>query len=162
MDPKILQQLLQRQGGQQGADPSMNAQSAPQNSGTQDPLASLSAQHSGNPFQSMMDSMNTPQGGPQASPGAPQGPQSPDPMNPKANQLTPGANPGMSKYLSTAIAQLQSFIAESTNRDEIMTARGVISLLSQLVQDEQTRKADELQVTPQPQQAPQGQVPAGQ
>lgn len=118
----------------------------------------------GNPFESILASLKggQPQGqpspsqGPQQAPTAPQSAlqgaqgQMPNVLDPKANQLNPGANPGMSKYLTGAVAQLQNFIAESTNKDEIMTARGIISLLSRLIQDEQTKKSEELTQPEQP------------
>ena len=162
MDPRILQLLQARQGAQQSPDmENPQEQSVPGDNGEDQPFSLGDGQFEQNPFESILNSLKQSSQGGQEAPVAPQGGQMPNIMDPKANQLNSGSNPGMSKYLSTAVSQLQSFIAESTNRDEIMTARGIIALLSKLIQDEQVSKADELNNTPQP--APQGApAPAGQ
>lgn len=49
------------------------------------------------------------------------------------NQFMKGKNPDRSRPLMSAIQQLENYVRESTNRDEILTARGVIKLLTELI-----------------------------
>lgn len=53
------------------------------------------------------------------------------------NQFMKGKNPDKTKPLLTAIQSLENYIASSTERDEIMTARGIVSLLTRLVSKDQ-------------------------
>lgn len=95
---------------------------------------------------------------------APQQPQDPqaqiqalqDQQDPKKNQLLPGANPGTSKFLLGAIQQLQGFIADSTERDEIAIGRSVIQLLTRLVAKDQQRQSEQISGANQPQAPAQG------
>lgn len=111
---------------------------------------SLGEEFEGNPFEGIL------RGGQQGEMpgGASQGGQPQDPeaemkrlqemQDPKRNQLLQGANPGQSKYLLGAIQQIQGFIAESTERDEIAIGRSIIQLLTRLVAKDQKRLADKL------------------
>lgn len=92
-----------------------------------------------------------------------------DQQDPNKNQLLPGANPGNSKYLLGAIQQIQGFIANSTERDEIAIGRSLIQLLTRLVSKDQEKMNAQLTSANQPtppqqtmQQAPQGPTPMGQ
>jgi hypothetical protein len=90
-----------------------------------------------------------------------------DQQDPKKNQMLPGANPGGSKFLLGAIQQIQGYIAESTERDEIAIGRSIIQLLTRLVDKDQKKMAEKIAQdnTPQqpmPQMAPQGMQAQGQ
>jgi len=63
-------------------------------------------------------------GGPPAMPGTPTLPPS---------QLEQGKNPSSTKPLVQAISALQNYISSETDRDNILLARNVIKLLTQLV-----------------------------
>ena len=63
-------------------------------------------------------------GGPPAMPGTPTLPPS---------QLEQGKNPSSTKPLVQAISALQNYIASETDRDNILLARNVVKLLTQLV-----------------------------
>lgn len=62
----------------------------------------------------------------------------------KSNQLEYGQNPDRTGFLVSAIQQLENYIKNSTQKDEISTVRGLISLLSQLVNKDQQSMAAEL------------------
>lgn len=53
------------------------------------------------------------------------------------NQYMKGKNPDKGKPLLSAIQALENYITSSTERDEILTARGIISLLTKLVARDQ-------------------------
>lgn len=60
------------------------------------------------------------------------------------NQLNPGQNPDKTRYLVAAIQQLSNYIKDSDQKDEIQTARGLIALLSQLVNRDQESMTSKL------------------
>lgn len=66
------------------------------------------------------------------------------------DQTQKGVATGTSKYLIGAIGQLQQYIAQATDRDEIATARSIISLLSRLIDKDQQTEGTKLQQQPQP------------
>jgi hypothetical protein len=58
-------------------------------------------------------------------------------MEEEENQYNKGQNPDRGKPLMSAIQALENYITQSTERDEILTARGIISLLTKLVAKDQ-------------------------
>lgn len=131
---------------------------------------SLGEEFDSNPFEqfaqrSQASQTQAPTGGEQ--PGAEQDPEAEmqrmqEMQDPKKNQLLPGANPGGSKFLVGAIQQLQGYIGESTERDEIAIARSLIQLLTKLVSKDQQRLADKIAGDNQSAQAPtMPQMPGG-
>lgn len=65
-------------------------------------------------------------------------------QDPRQNPLLPGANPGGSKFLVGAIQQLHGYIGESTDRNEIATARAIISLLTKLIDKDQQKQNERI------------------
>lgn len=125
---------------QQGGQPQAAPQQAPQG---EEPF-SLGDHFDQNPFEGILNKQQAAPA-PEAGQGAMQG-QEIDPQaveqyqqmqDPKHNPLLPGANPGGSKFLVGAIQQLQGYIGESTERDEIAIARAVIRLLTKLIDKDQ-------------------------
>ena len=95
-----------------------------------------------NPFMAMIKGMQqqrSPQG---QSPSQPQG--NPQSAMPEEDQFQKGVNPDNTKFLVSAIQQLENYVAQSTERDEIATARGIISLLSRLIANSQKRMSQDL------------------
>lgn len=98
-----------------------------------------------NPFQSILDGLKQQEAQPSQQPQGPQpimtasGPQMPP------NQLEPGKNPSGARPLTQAISALQNYIAQSTNRDNILIARNVIKLLTSLVSKEEDTQLGNLQ-----------------
>lgn len=89
-----------------------------------------------NPFMALIKKAQM-QGGPQAQ----QMPQQPQ-QGMQGQQIPPsqyerGANPGNTKFLINAVQSLENYIKDSTSRDEIATARGIITLLSRLIAKDQ-------------------------
>lgn len=60
-----------------------------------------------------------------------------DATSEEENQFMKGKNPDKTKPLLSAIQALEGYIASATERDEIMTARGIVSLLTRLVSRDQ-------------------------
>lgn len=157
MDEQTLQALQQR--GQQQAPQGPGAGSPPQPDqggadGGGEPF-SLGSQFDGNPFESL--------GGGGGSPGQDQsaGQVSPQPQQQEQPQMTPemmkavgmdptqdqtvrGSNPGGSKFLLGALQQLQGYIGESQDRDEIAIARSLMQLITKLIDRDQTSQSDKL------------------
>lgn len=73
-----------------------------------------------------------PQGQPQGA-GAEMQPPTPE------DQFQYGKNPDSSRSIISAIQALEKYISESTDRDEIQTARGIIMLLGRLMQKDQQK-----------------------
>lgn len=103
-----------------------------------------------NPFESIINGMGqqaAPQGMlaqiPQEQPvqaPAPQGIYSKPGMEeekPEADQLRRGQNPSRSTYLVKAMTAMEDFITNSTDRTEIMFARGLMSAISRLMNRDQ-------------------------
>lgn len=59
-------------------------------------------------------------------------------------QLVAGSNPSPSRFLSGAIKQLENYLKESTDKDEVATARSVIVLLTRLISKDQERMVKQL------------------
>ena len=87
-------------------------------------LASILSQGGAQPTPTTPQPQGGAAGGPPAIPGTPQLPPS---------QLEQGKNPSSTKPLVQAIGALQNYIASETDRDNILLARNVIKLLTQLV-----------------------------
>lgn len=64
-------------------------------------------------------------------------------MEEEESQFNKGQNPDRGKPLLTAIQALENYIVSSTERDEILTARGIISLLTKLVAKDQENMMQE-------------------
>lgn len=95
-----------------------------------------------------------PQGG-QLPPNITMGPDGQPQQVPDATQ--PGINPGTTKFLLSALQQLQQFIGAATDRDEIAVGRSIIMLLTKLINNDQTRQEEVTsQIHGAPQQAPAG------
>lgn len=62
-----------------------------------------------------------------------QGQTNPQELPPEQEQLMRGKNPSNSKFLITAIQSLENYVQGSEDKDEIATARSVISLLTRLI-----------------------------
>lgn len=142
MDPRILQLLRQQQA--QGQQP--QGQPIGDEAGF-----SLGQQFDTNPFESITQGIGRQQAGQgqpmtQGGQPAPQeaGQGAMQPMDPKQDQFQRGSNPGGSKFLLGAVQQLQNYIAESTERDEIAIARSVVQLLTKLIAKEQQKFNDQL------------------
>jgi len=75
-------------------------------------------------------------------------------QDPKQNPLLPGANPGGSKFLVGAIQQLQGYIAEETDRDEIAIGRSIIQLLTRLIAKDQDKQNQKLATIASAQESP--------
>lgn len=160
MDPRIQAliraQASQRAGVQEQPQPE---QEIPEEGGEfslgngefdQNPFAALLAQAQGG-------------GQPQPQPGAEQGgfqqvPQGMEEaaamggvMAPEDDQLQKGGGAGASKFLLGAAQQLQGYISESTERDEIAIARSILQLLTKLIDRDQEAMTARLES----QQAPQ-------
>lgn len=107
----------------------------------------------GNPFMNLIQ--QAPSGGTGA-PSAPQTSSQPsqqDSENPQEqsvpadmeeDQTQKGVNPGTSPYLLGAVQQLQKFIAESQDRDEIAIGRSIIQLLTRLIAQDQANQQNRL------------------
>lgn len=54
----------------------------------------------------------------------------------------PGSNPGTTKYVLSALQSLQKFIAESTDLREIQAVRGVITVLSRIMESDQNKQTE--------------------
>jgi hypothetical protein len=117
--------------GQQGFDPNQNpfaeimqrmGSGAPQGGGMSPEMGGMPAG---------MPSVGGPMGG--GSPMPPEMGGMPD----DSGQLEEGKNPDKSGPLLSAVQQLENFIKLSTDRDEIQTARGIISLLVRLIRRDQ-------------------------
>jgi len=99
------------------------------------------SQFEGNPFEATLAQLGQqPQGQPQPQ----QPPQQPQAapgmtgeMEPEEDQLNPGENPDNTQNLIAALRALENYIKSSTDREEIMTARGIITLLTRLVAKDQ-------------------------
>src|SRR3990167_7913913 len=101
-----------------------------------------------NPFESILAGLQKPgqgggqgrqggaAGGPPAMPGTPTLPPS---------QLEQGKNPSSTKPLVQAIGALQNYISSETDRDNILLARNVIKLLTQLVTKSEDSQLGNLQ-----------------
>ena len=76
---------------------------------------------------------------------APQQPQQPAPqegmaeesMEEEENQYVKGQNPDKGKPLMSAIQALEAYITSSEGRDEVLTARAIIGLLTKLMAKDQ-------------------------
>ena len=80
-----------------------------------------------------MQSQSAPQGG--------QMPSGAGMMAPDPNDVTqPGANPGTSKHVLGALAALQKFISESDDIQEIQAIRGVIQILTRVMERDQEKQ----------------------
>jgi hypothetical protein len=97
----------------------------------------------GSPMDAMAGMMSAGAGPAQPPTAPPQPALGPD-GKPQPDQLQPGQNPDKSKPLTMAISALQQYIAQSTDRDEIETARSVVALLGQLIQRDQLNMASKL------------------
>lgn len=104
-----------------------------------------------NPFEDLIAAGAKGQGAPAQAP-QPQGGASPmpmkvgpdgQPMQPDA--LQPGKTGDNSRPLLGAISQLHQFIAGSTNPEEIQMIRQVVSMLTNMVQQDQTRSTQMMQ-----------------
>ncbi len=69
----------------------------------------------------------------------------PGTANMPEDQLVRGSNPGNTRFLLGAVQQLENFVKQSTDRNEILTVRGIITLLSQLISNDQKNMAGKLQ-----------------
>lgn len=70
------------------------------------------------------------------------------PMVDQEDQTMKGQGVGATKFLLGAAQQLQGYIAESTERDEIMTARSILLLLTKLINRDQEVQTQKLEQTP--------------
>lgn len=99
----------------------------------------------GNPFMQSMGG-GAPQGGPQA-PQSPMGEEQAPDVEPatamgqgeaaEEDQLAKGQNPDKTRFLMGAVQSLEKFITETTDREDIMIARGIISAISRLIARDQ-------------------------
>lgn len=120
-------------------------QPSPEGQGGQQPEFNPDA----NPFESILAGLQ--QNGPQAAAAQSQQPQGPQPImtagGPQmpANQLEPGKNPSGSRPLGQAVSALQNYIAQSTDRDNIMIARNIVKLLTNLMNKEEDSQIGNLE-----------------
>ena len=94
----------------------------------------------GNPFAGLIKGFGPK--APESAP-APQPQQTPSqgtPADMPENQLEQGVNTGTTKPLLSALQGLHAYIAESQDPTEIRIARNIISLLSQLIQRDQSQQ----------------------
>lgn len=146
---------------QQGQQPDVESPQEDQQPGDQGEDFSLGDEFNQNPFTQISGGQPAAKPAMMMQPQGPAGaqPQQMDPQSmqqmmmmqdPKQNQLAPGANPGTTKFLIGAVQQLQGYIAESTDRDEIAIARSIIQLLTKLVDKDQASQAEKLEGGAQP------------
>jgi len=99
-------------------------------------LASILSQGGAQPTPTAPQTQGGAAGGPPAMPGTPTLPPS---------QLEQGKNPSSTKPLVQAIGALQNYISSETDRDNILLARNVIKLLTQLVTKSEDSQLGNLQ-----------------
>ena len=100
----------------------------------------------GNPFAGLIKGFG-PKGQESAPAQAPQPQQAPSQgtaADVPENQLEQGVNTGTTKPLLSALQGLHAYIAESQDPTEIRIARNIISLLSQLIQRDQSQQEAQL------------------
>lgn len=157
MDPRIRQLLMARQ-QQMGAEQPQPEQGVPEGGDF-----SLGEEFDQNPFEAIVNGgqaqapqgMGVPQEGEeqggyaQIPPGMEEAAQMGGVMPEEDDQLQKGAGAGSSKFLLGAAQQLQGYIAESTERDEIAIARSILQLLTKLIDRDQQKLTEKLDQAPQ-------------
>lgn len=163
-----MQRAQQQQGGQpQGGQPqdaeTPQDQAQPGDTGEDQQYSLGNGQFDSNPFTSLMAQGQSGAGQPQSAPQSPDASQGgfqqvPQGMEQAAmmggvqnpdDQLQKGQGAGSSKFLLGAAQQLQGYISESQNRDEIAIARSILQLLTKLIDRDQENLSAKLDQAPQ-------------
>lgn len=61
-------------------------------------------------------------------------------------QLDKGVSGGATKYLMGAVNQIERFLAESTDKEDLMMGRAIVTAISKLMSKDQERLSEELQM----------------